>query len=593
MDPERLVGFDSEYCRCGCGYYLACFIYPNGTSIVLEDRDETVRECEHLRTKGFTVAGHNIRSDFTALGTYPEDVPVFDSLVLSWLFNENGRHGLKYLAERDLGRKLEDPIKTRDKKVYWRTYKTHIIDAPQEEVATYCMEDARATRDLSLFYWERLPEGLTTWYLNKEAPFDYTLYKMERRGIALDGEALMSETYTLSQDVEVAKAKVFASVGYEFNLNSPQQLGNVLYTGEWHDKERQLVGQYKNGKDKYGWVNVPRKGLGLRPGKTTENGLPSTDEETLLGLAGHPTVDAVLEYREAAKVLSTYLLAFPQYMEGGRLFGHFNSTGTVTGRLSSNDPNLQNIPSRGSLGKRVRTLFVPEPGNVLVVADLDQVEYRLLASFSREPALVEAFETGADIHLRTAELVGVGQRAVGKTLNYAVVYGAGPGKVASLLTQAGLPTSPDQARNFLDRYYDALPNVVAWKERVLAYCRRNGFVVTLGGRLRRLPDINLPVASQEFRRRRFGAERQAINSVIQGSAADLMKVAMLRMDEDGLPILLQVHDEVVAEVPDDAQSCAWAEEVILHGVAAAREELGVAVPLTCEPKAVQNWGQAK
>src|ERR1051326_7456315 len=256
-------------------------------------------------------------------------------------------------------------------------------------------------------------------------------------------------------------------------------------------------------------VPEPRNGLGLRAKKSTPSGAPATDKEALLDHAGHPVIDALLEYSTLSTALN-YLTSYPQFIRDGRIRGQFKQAGTVTGRLSSSEPNLQNIPRRGDLGKRIRKLFIAEPGNQLVVADLDQLEHRILAALSGEQKLIDAFVNGEDIHQRTATIMGVSSRDVGKTGNYAAVYECGPNKFAQLCTVAGQPTDVDQAKRLLEKYYEQLPMVLVWKTRVKNDAARQGFVRTMGGRLRHLPDA---VSKDHGLRAR--AIRQAVNSVLQ------------------------------------------------------------------------------
>jgi DNA polymerase I-like protein with 3'-5' exonuclease and polymerase domains len=610
IDPRDIIGLDSEYDR-ESGFYLACARFDN-EHLTFKDRESTIDFVKWCERGSRVLALHNARSDFNALGYYPTECRLLDTLVLSWLNNENEAHGLKVLTPRYLGRDLEDPIKVRDGKVYWFNYKTRLHEAPIEEVEAYCADDARATRDLALLAlkdWD-IPWD---WYWDYEVPLDHVLYDMERAGIRLDTDRLLQETYTLSRERAAHRARVFEQVGYQFNLNSGKQLANVLFHKKWNDKVRGTVGTFKtclHGKDpercaeggyvratkkqegrasvcvgrpKEGWVDLERKGLGLKARKRTETGLLSTDDEALEPHSDHPTVATLLDFRAADKVVGTYLEAFPRFMKGDRLYGHFNRTGTKTGRLSSSDPNLQNVPARGDLGKRVRRLFIPSEGMVFVQADLDQIELRLLAAFAKDPALLQAFRNGEDPHGKTADLMAV-ERLLAKNINYSMAYG-GSARTIQRKYARNQPLEVIEAA--LSRHRAAFPHIYAWKERVLDFAKRNGFVYTVARRKRRLPDI------YDFNvKRRAAAERQAVNVAIQGSAADLMNVATVLMAQQGVPLLLQVHDEVVAECPPEQAEAVALQLTAAFQLAASHLSIDPTI-ISVTPKVVTDWGQAK
>jgi len=574
---ESLVGFDSEWCKCGCGYYLACFTDGHASTF---SKDTALTTFNSLST----VATHGGRNDYLVLGAYPAPLK-YDSLMLAWLYQEEMAHGLKPLTERYLGYSLEDPIKVREGVTYWRDYKTHIVDAPQDEVLRYCMADAEATKALVPFFWTLLPKPLQDWYLKVEVPFDRALFGKEQRGVRLDLQRLAETDYQVQVEASALKEELFKEVGYEFNLNSPKQVGQVLFTDTWVDTERREDGEYSTGRQKFKTVEVERQGRGLRPPGKTAGGQARTDEETLQQVGPlDPVAGRLLRWRELDKLHGTYLVTFPTFCVAGRLHGRFNSTGTVTGRLSSNSPNLQNIPRRGEYGRLLRSFFVADPGKVLVVGDLDQVEYRLLAYVSRDPELCRVFENGEDIHQTTADLVSV-DRDLAKNINFSINYLAKAKTVKEKY-------APDQSVAFvqevLDKHRAQFPAVYEWQERVLTYCRRNEYVVTLGGRIRHLPAIN---SSNWGLRHR--AERQAINAVIQGSVADIMKYMMNHMYSLNIPMLLQVHDEIVCEVPEDqADQCV---QVFADSVTHAETQLDIRVPwvVNCTPHVGKDWVSAK
>jgi DNA polymerase-1 len=335
--------------------------------------------------------------------------------------------------------------------------------------------------------------------------------------------------------------------GEEFNLGSPQQLGRILFDH-----------------------------LGLARQRKTKTGY-STDAKTLEALReSHPIVGHLLNHRELSKLMSTYLLALPQVVDPvtGRLHTTFNQTVAATGRLSSSDPNLQNIPVRTALGAQIRQCFTAEPGNVLVVADYSQIELRIMAHLSGEPTLLESFARGEDIHTRTAaEVFGYAEdqvdsthRRYAKAVNFGIMYG-----ISAFGLSQNLGIEREEAAAYIERYFQRLPRVKAFIEQTIELARRQGFVATVFGRRRPIPEL----ASGNFQERSLG-ERLAVNSVIQGSAADIIKVAMIgchRRLEQAFPgscLVLQVHDELVFEVPE-----AQAEQVRDAMV----EEMAAAFPM--------------
>ena len=356
--------------------------------------------------------------------------------------------------------------------------------------------------------------------------------------------------------------------GHAVQHRSAQQLGDVLFNG-----------------------------LGLPAPRKTKGGQASTSQQTLEKLAGqHPVVDSILQYRKLEKMRSTYLDPLPRLVDPqGRIHTTFNQKATATGRLSSSNPNLQNIPVRGPLGKRMRSCFIAGPGRLLVSADYSQVELRVLAHVSQDPALLEAFRNGEDIHARTAALVydlppdqvSPDQRRNAKTINFGLIYGMGAQKLAQ-----ELKISTTQAKDFIARYFERLQGLKEFYEGVEASARKHGFVTTLGGRRRLLPDINSASGQAAAL-----ARRQAINTVIQGSAADIIKLAMLavardeRLRELDARLLLQVHDELLLEVPADAAEEAGALVArLMQDVCPAGKELSV--PLLVDWGTGHDWGAA-
>ncbi|HOX51112.1 MAG TPA: DNA polymerase I, partial [Fibrobacteria bacterium] len=406
-------------------------------------------------------------------------------------------------------------------------------------------------------------EGLDGIYRDLELPLSEILRGMEDQGVLLDKELFASLGRELSSTIADLERRCHEAAGREFNVGSPRQLAEVLFDH-----------------------------LGLKAGRKTETGQRSTDSDTLEALkAEHPLPALVLEHRETTKLLGTYVEPLPLLADpSGRVHTTFHQTVAATGRLSSMDPNLQNIPIRGELGRRIRGGFVASPGYALLSADYSQIELRLLAHLSGDPVLGEVYRAGEDIHARTAARVhGVApsevtpdQRRAAKVVNFGVVYGMGPHALAQ---QTGLPYA--EAKRFIEGYFAAYPRVKPYMEEVLEAARREGFVTTLLGRKRWIREIN--DKNRVFRER---AEREAVNTPVQGSAADLVKLAMLAVDaaiREGLPArqLLQVHDELILECPTESVL-----EVAAEVKRRMEGAMQLSVPLVAETGTGPTWGAA-
>lgn len=595
----------------GCAY--------NGYARLTFTTSEQMAQWMRSLSEETILAGHNIKEEFKTcrISTDGVKAKLFDTLIASWLLNENIDHSLEAESLRLLRRSIDKPIKRRDNQLFWKNYQTPFSEAPIEEVTEYCHSDCVATWQLVPLYMAGLKaEGLENHYWTIEEPFLRCLIEMEQRPLTINEGARSELSSILANAIDLTCHHIFGNVGYVFNLNSPPQLRSVLYTKEWETSERGLVGYYKScvhkpdatkckvdncdgPKPRFGRIAVPRRGCGLKPVLWTDNDdnpQPSTKGDALRILEergeGGDLIPALLEYRQLSKLQSTYIEAFPRYMKDGKTYASFNRTGTVTGRLSSGGEgsfNLQNIPIRTDAGKQVRNLFIPKEGHSLVVADHSQIEYRILAHATQEPVLLQAFKDGKDVHEATASLF-VGEdkakayRFVGKTLNYAAVYGAGPGKIATILRGEGLHWSAAECGQALKKYYSELPNVGAWKQRTIGRAKRLGYITCLSGRRRRVPDLQ----SHNYGVR-TAAERQVVNSYFQGSAMDILQVAMVTMWYEDIPMILTVHDEVVAEVPDS--EAAWYEEVMKDIMEA--EVFGMTVPVECSTAIVKQWGAAK
>ncbi len=408
-------------------------------------------------------------------------------------------------------------------------------------------------------------DGLEKLFNEIEMPIAPILADMESKGIGVDLEALRTTSREFADQIKTLELECYQLAGREFNLNSPIQLREVLFTD----------------------LKLSAKGL-----KKTKSGY-STDADTLEKLAAvHPMPRKLLEYRSIAKLKSTYSDALEPLVDRttGRLHTTFHQASVPTGRISSSDPNLQNIPTRSVEGLRIRRAFVPRPGYLLLSVDYSQIDLRVLAHLSGDPTLVDAFSRGEDIHLRTAtEVLGIGveqigreHRRIAKVINFGIIYGMGPQRLAGELT---IPLA--EASDYIKRYFERLPGVRAFLDETVRKAREAGYVTTMFGRRRYLPELNAPMGGA-----RAQAERIAINTPIQGSAADLIKLAMIRLyrhlNEHELPavMVLQVHDELLIEVREDSL-----QEV---AEAARREMEGAAemlVPLRAELKWGPNWAE--
>ncbi len=443
--------------------------------------------------------------------------------------------------------------------VVLRQFNTALSGAPGEH-ADYLLRLAPLLRA------EVEARGLLAVYEKIDLPLAPVLARMERAGVRVDPEVLGRLAVRMEEELVRLERKVFELAGQEFNINSPQQLAEILY-----DK-----------------LNLPAP-------RRTRTRSRSTAADVLEELAAkHPLPRAVLEYREVAKLKSTYVDALPRLIhpETGRLHTRFSQTGTATGRLSSSNPNLQNIPVRTELGREIRAAFAAEPGWLLLSADYSQIELRLLAHVSQDPVLLEAFRKGEDIHARTAaEVFGVPpalqtpeHRRIAKVINFGILYGV---SAFGLAQQLGI--EPSEAKQFIAAYFERYPGVKRWLDAQLDEVRRTQYTRTLFGRLRPIPEI----LAQQNALRGF-AERTALNTPLQGTAADLIKLAMIDIDRRlqqerfRTRMILQVHDELLFEVPETEL------DRLRAMVRPAMENVEtfsgpLAVPLVVDLKAGRNW----
>lgn len=412
---------------------------------------------------------------------------------------------------------------------------------------------------------EKLKEtGMESLYDEMELPCLYALYEMEKNGIRVDGEALHQYGKKLRTRIEELTAEIHAMAGEEFNINSPKKLGEILF-----------------------------EKLGLKNGKKTKTGY-STSAEVLEKLKNaHPIIPKILEYRQLTKLNSTYAEGLAGYIRAdGRIHGKFHQTVTVTGRISSADPNLQNIPTRMPLGREIRKIFIPEEGSVFVDADYSQIELRVLAHMSGDAALIAAYQADEDIHAITAsqvfdvplDQVDSTLRRKAKAVNFGIVYG-----ISSFGLGQDLDISRKEAEGYIEKYFATYGKVKEFLDRTVEDAKKNGYTVTMFGRRRPIPEL----ASSNFMTRSFG-ERAAMNAPVQGTAADIIKIAMVRVNrrlkEEHLQskLVLQIHDELIIETKKEEVEIV--QKILVQEMMHAAD---LAVPLLVDANVGDSWYDAK
>jgi DNA polymerase-1 len=441
-----------------------------------------------------------------------------------------------------------------------------------ESIYEYACEDADITLKLVNILKEKLMQyNLLKLFKEVEMPLVEVLIQMEINGVKLDLEHLKKLSKEMEIRLQEIKQEIYKTTGKEFNINSTQQLGKILYEEMEIHKEMNIK-------------RIPR----------TAKGSYSTSESALEKFAGHPIVDLILEYRKLTKLKNTYIDAFPSLIsrKTGRLHASFNQTITATGRLSSSDPNLQNIPIRTEIGREIRRAFIPENENSYIIsADYSQIELRILAELSGDEHLMEAFAKGEDIHTSTAskifnidpENVTPDHRRKAKEINFGIIYGMNEYGLASRL---GI--TPDEAKIIIHNYFAQFPKVHDYIIGVIVQASRKKYVETILGRRRYIPEID-----SKDRNTRENAERQAINTTIQGSAADLIKLAMieihryLKQHQKKSKMIIQIHDELVFEVPQEELE--EMKQMIQQKMEGA---LSFKVPLKVDIGIGKNWLEA-
>jgi DNA polymerase-1 len=556
----ELVGIAFSW-EVGKGFYLP---FP-------EDKAEAQELIEQLRpffeSETIEKVGQNLKYDIKVLAKYNVEVKgkLFDTMLAHYLINPDMRHNMDVLAETYLNYtpiSIETLIGKKGKN------QLSMRDVPLEKQTEYAVEDADITLQLKEHFQNELGEANTQKLFNDiEIPLLRVLAAMELEGINLDEKFLNSLSEALNNDIATLEKNIYDAAGETFNIGSPKQLGIVLF-------------------EKLKLVDKPKK---------TKTGQYATGEEILSYLAkDHEIIKNILEYRGLSKLKSTYVDALPNQVEDatGRVHTDYMQTVAATGRLSSNNPNLQNIPIRTERGREVRKAFIPRSEDyILLAADYSQIELRIIAALSKEETMIEAFKNGEDIHASTAskvfnvdiDKITREQRSNAKTVNFGIIYGV---SAFGLSNQTDLSRS--EAKELIDTYYATYPKLRAYMSEQVDFARDNGYVQTILGRRRYLKDINSRNAVV-----RGAAERNAVNAPIQGSAADIIKIAMIniynKLQEGNYKtkMLLQVHDELVFDVyKPELETIKTLVKTEMEGA------FKMDVPLDVEVDTGLNWLQA-
>lgn len=538
---------------------------------VPEDRDEAQKIVEIFRkvyeNPEIIKIGQNIKYDMLVLGNYGIELKgqLFDTMIAHYLLQPELRHNMDYMAETLLNYQtihIEELIGPKGKK------QQSMRQLSPTLVYEYAAEDADVTLRLKNILEKRLQsnEGLFRLFYDIEMPLVPVLAEMERNGVCIDTDSLAETSRQMTERMLAIEKRIYELAGEQFNIASPRQVGDILFS-------------------KLKIVDKPKK---------TKTGQFVTSEEVLQQLRHkHEIVDAILQHRGLKKLLGTYIDALPKLInpKTGHIHTSFNQTVTATGRLSSSDPNLQNIPVRGEDGKEIRRAFIPEPGSLFFSADYSQIELRVMAHLSGDDNMIEAFREGYDIHAATAAKiykknindVSRDQRTKAKRANFGIIYGI---TVFGLAERLDIPRS--EAKMLIDGYFETFPAVHDYMEQAKQQAREQGYVETFFHRRRYLPDINSHNATV-----RGFAERNAINAPIQGSAADIIKVAMIRIYQRFKSLnlkskmILQVHDELnFSVVPEERETV---EKIVIEEMQGA---YNLRVPLVADCGWGTNWLEA-
>ena len=532
-----------------------------------------------LENEAVEKIAQNAKFDYSMLKRYGAEVsdPLFDTMIAHYLLQPEMQHNMDYLSEVYLKYRpipTSDLINTKAKKSSESLFDFDEEEKPQtmrevpvDKVMQYCCEDSDVTLQLyKVFKNELKKEKLEKLFYEIEMPLVKVLADMELTGVRIDVAALKESEGILNQELKNIEARITELAGHPFNPLSPKAVGTVLFDEMKLDPKA----------------------------KKTKSGQYTTSEEVLQKLRDKsPIIDEILNYRGVKKLLSTYIEALPQEINHrtGRIHAQFNQTVTATGRLSSSNPNLQNIPIRDELGRELRKAFIPDEGEVFFSADYSQIELRLMAHLSQDPNMTEAFLSGEDIHTATAAKIyhlPVGevtklQRTKAKTANFGIIYGI---SVFGLASRLNIPRS--EAKQLIDGYFVTYPKVQEYMNKSIEVAREKGYVETLFGRKRVLADISSANATV-----RGYAERNAINAPIQGTAADIIKIAMVRIarrirkEKLNAKLLIQVHDELNFSVPQNELEKLQA--LVLEEMAGA---VKLRVPLIADCGSGSNWLEA-
>jgi DNA polymerase-1 len=559
LDPKaaRLVGLAFSF-QPHTGYYVPVPSDPAAARRIL-DEFRPILESDRIEK-----VGHNLKFDLSVLKWQGVSVrgKLFDTMVAHSLIEPEMRHGMDYLSEVYLG---YAPVPISQLIGDTKAGQINMADVPVAKVAEYSAEDADVTWQLRAALEPLLKEkGQERVFYEIESPLIPVLVDMEFEGIKVDAAALADFAAQLSKEMDESEKTIYRLAGTTFNLNSPKQLGQILFD---------LLK------------------IGAAP-KKTKTGQYATDEQTLAALApDHEIVQRLLEYRTAAKLKSTYADALPEaiWPSTGRVHTTYNQVMTTTGRLSSQNPNLQNIPIRTERGQEIRRAFVARDGEFLLLsADYSQIELRVIAALSREPALLEAFRTGVDIHTATAarvfgvfpDLVSPEMRRKAKMVNFGIIYGI---SAFGLSQRLGIPRQ--EAGDIINQYFQQFPGIRRYLDSTITFARERGYVETVTGRRRYIRDIRS--ANNTVR---GAAERNAINAPVQGSAADMIKIAMINIHREltrrqlNTRMLLQVHDELVFDLysPEENEVRALVEQKM-------KTAIPLEVPIAVEIGVGENW----
>lgn len=510
--------------------------------------------------------GQNLKYDLTVLANYGIHLsgPLFDTMLAHYLIQPELRHNMDYLAEIYLNYKtihIEELIgpKGRGQK--------NMGDLEPKDIYKYACEDADVTLRLMKPLSEELRKNsLEEVFQNIEMPLMPVLARMERNGVVLDTETLKEVEHDFTARLQTLEKDIYELAGHEFTINSPRQVGEVLF-GELKLSEKV---------------------------KKTKSGQYSTSEEVLRDLhSKHPIVQKILDYRGLKKLLSTYVEALPKLINPatGHIHTSFNQAVTATGRLSSSNPNLQNIPVRGEDGREIRKAFIPEEGEIFFSADYSQIELRIMAHLSGDEHMIEAFNAGHDVHAATAARIfhkdikdiSQDERRKAKTANFGIIYG-----ISAFGLAERMDVSRTEAKELIDSYFEMYPKIKDYISKAVDTAREKGYIETEFGRRRYLPDINSRNAVV-----RGYAERNAVNAPIQGTAADIIKIAMIRvqqrLDAEGCKarMMLQVHDELNFSVPTDEFD--KVKRIVIEEMQGAYK---MSVPLEADCGEGKNWLEA-